>query len=430
MAKIYKNSEDADVEELDFFSIPNTNASIKEQRHVVIHPVSGITPNTTVLHFPIRPNALTYLSLFRTLLYVRFKVRDQTGAHPTKDDNVWIVNHLLCSLWKQVEVFIGGKLITPGTANFHYKSYIKTLLYRLCTYGAESQMSPELWAADTKGAHDSLDGDPTNEGSDMRKKWIRGKSVEMEGRLNEDVLAIRKLLLNGIPIDLKLYLNRSETILMSDDPNKTWRLEIEDAYLKLCNVDVSSAIIEAHAKSLEQGILAHYFFKQATLNNFTLGVGQRNFSQTIFQGKVPQRVVIAMVSSDRYSGDYKLNPFNFEHFNVSNMAVLVNDVSTPAHPMEMNFKKHQFATALNSVLRTHPNVVIDHDSYDKGYSLFVFDINPSMCEDELPLQKTGTVRLEMQFQEALPKAIQVLAYGEFQSLIQIDNSRSVVYSPL
>ena len=431
MAKIFKSSEDADVPALDFFSVPHTNASIKDLRYVVIHPVSGITPNTSVIHFAIKPNALNYIYLDRTLLYTRFKVRDGQGYAPTKEDNVWVINHLLRSLWRQVEVSVGGKLVTPGTANFHYKSMIKTLLYQLGSLGEESKMRTEMWAEDTAGAHDSLYGDPTNEGSDARHRWTKtGEAVEMEGRLNEDVLDIEKAMLNGVPIDVKLYVNRNETVLMADNVERKWRIEIEDAHLKLCTAEVGNAIIEAHSDALQRGILSQYFFKQAVLNNFTMSQGQRNFSQTIFQGKVPQRVVVAMVSSDRYMGDYTLNPFNFEHFNVSNMAVLVNDVSTPARPMEMNFEKRQFATALNSVLRTHPNLLIDNRSYDKGYALFVFDINPSMVEDALPLQKTGTVRLELQMDKALSEAVQVLAYGEFQSCIQIDNSRSVMYSPL
>ena len=137
-----------------------------------------------------------------------------------------------------------------------------------------------------------------------------------------------------------------------------------------------------------------------------------------------------MVSSDRYSGDYALNPFLFDHFHTSSMTVLVNDVSTPGRPLEMNFTKKQFASALCSLQRTHPNVLIKHDSFDQGYALFVFDINSSMNEGELPLQKSGTVRLEIQLDYALTQSVQVLTYGEFQSCLQVDNTRSVIYTPL
>lgn len=431
MAKIFKASEDADVKQLDFFSTPPTNTSVKDKRYLVVHPVSGITSNTTVLHFQIKANTLHYLDLWNTLLWARIKIRDGDGNIPTAEDNVWVVNHILRTLWKQVEVYIGGKLVTPGTNNYHYKACMGAYLYDLDTYGKKAQMGTELFYEDTPGAHDSLDGDPTNQGTVTRQGLMGGgESCELEGRLGEDVMAIKKLVLNGVPVDIKLYLNRMPVVVMSDDAVKGWRVEIEDAYLKACVADVGSAIVSAQGQSLERGIRAQYFFKQAILNNYTMAQGQRNFSQTIFQGKVPQRIVVAMVSSDRYTGDYRLNPFYFDHFYVSNMSILVNDVSTPGRPMEMNFRKRQYATALNSVQRVNPNILINQESFDKGYALFVFDINPNMNEDELPLQKTGTVRLEMQFDRALPEAVQVLAYGEFLSCIQIDNTRAVQYTPL
>ena len=51
------------------------------------------------------------------------------------------------------------------------------------------------------------------------------------------------------------------------------------------------------------------------------------------------------------------------------MSVLVNDVCMPQRPLEMNFQKGQFTSALCNVLREHPNVIIDVNSFDNGYSL-------------------------------------------------------------
>ena len=43
---------------------------------------------------------------------------------------VFPINHLLQYMWKQMEVFLGGKLVSLGSSNYHYKSMIKTLLYK------------------------------------------------------------------------------------------------------------------------------------------------------------------------------------------------------------------------------------------------------------------------------------------------------------
>ena len=111
------------------------------------------------------------------------------------------------------------------------------------------------------------------------------------------------------------------------------------------------------------------------------------------------------------------------------MSVLINDVCMPHRPLEMKFQKGQFTSALCHVLREHPNVIIDANSFGNGYSLFVFNANLSHGEDDLALQNSGNVQLEVQFAEELPESVQVLVYGEFQTCIQVDNARTIMYTP-
>ena len=171
--------------------------------------------------------------------------------------------------------------------------------------------------------------------------------------------------------------------------------------------------------------MGQYFFTQSTLNNYSISRGERNFSQCVFQGNVPQRITVGLVSSERYNGSYILNPLKFHHYNITSMSVLINDVNTPHRPMTMNFRKGQFASPLFSILSTSENIIIDKEAFEHGYSLFVFDINPPQDRNELTLQETGTVRLEITFEEELTESVQILIYGEFQSCFQIDHSRAV-----
>ena len=166
-------------------------------------------------------------------------------------------------------------------------------------------------------------------------------------------------------------------------------------------MDVGSGIISAHSKTLQEGRMAQYFFNQSQINNFTIVQGQRNFSETVFQGKIPHKIVIAFVSSQRYNGSYSLNTFKFNHYNVNTMSVLISDVCMPHRPLEINFQKGQFTLALCNVLGELPNVIIDANSFDNGYSLFVFNVNSSHDfvfnvnsshnEDDLALQNSGNV---------------------------------------
>ena len=209
--------------------------------------------------------------------------------------------------------------------------------------------------------------------------------------LNEDFLHLEKYIINGVNVDLKLYPSWSSFVLMSDNPQKDYRIVIEEAIFKCCMMDVGSGIISTHSKTLQEGGMAQYFFNQSQINNFTIVQGQRNFSKTVFQGKIPHRIVVAFVNSQRCNGSYLLNPFEFNHYNANTTSVFVNDVCMPHRPLEMNFQKGQFTSALCNVLREHLNVIIDANSFDNGYSFFVFNVNSSHDEDDLALQNSGNV---------------------------------------
>ena len=193
--------------------------------------------------------------------------------------------------------------------------------------------------------------------------------------------------LNNDEIQELLYPSRSSFVLRSDNLQKEYRIVIEEAIFKCCTMDVGNGIISAHSKTLQEGGMAQYFFNQSQINNFTIAQGQRNFSETVFQGKIPHKIVVAFVSSQRYNGNYLLNPFEFNHYNANTMSILVNDVCMPHRPLEMNFQKGQFTSALCNV----PNVIINAKSFDNGYSLFVFNVNLSHDEDDLALQNSGNV---------------------------------------
>ena len=169
--------------------------------------------------------------------------------------------------------------------------------------------------------------------------------------LNEDVLCLDKYIINGVDVDLKLYPSRSSFVLMSDNPQKEYRIVIEEAIFKCCTMNVRSGIISAHSKTLQEGGMAQYFFNQSQIYSFTIVRGQRNFSETVFQGKIPHKIVIAFVSLQRYNGSYSLNPFEFNHYNANTMSVIINDVCMPHRPLEMNFQKGQFTSALSNVLK-------------------------------------------------------------------------------
>jgi len=71
---------------------------------------------------------------------------------------------------------------------------------------------------------------------------------------------------------------------------------------------------------------------------------------------------------------------------------------------------------------------LDRTAFSKGYALYAFDLTPDLGEDDhFNLTKQGSVRLVLKFSEALNENVAVIAYAEFQNVIEIDRNRNVIY---
>ena len=71
---------------------------------------------------------------------------------------------------------------------------------------------------------------------------------------------------------------------------------------------------------------------------------------------------------------------------------------------------------------------IAREDYPNGYVLYAFDLSPDLAEEgHFNLAKQGTVRVELKFGTALPNTVTVVAYAEFENVIEIDRNRNIVY---
>jgi hypothetical protein len=65
--------------------------------------------------------------------------------------------------------------------------------------------------------------------------------------------------------------------------------------------------------------------------------------------------------------------------------------------------------------------------FANGYALYAFDLTPDLSEDNhFNLAREGTVRIDMKFANALPNWVAVVAYAEFEKIIEIYRNRNVI----
>ena len=152
----------------------------------------------------------------------------------------------------------------------------------------------------------------------------------------------------------------------------------------------------------------------------------------IFQGQIPSRVVVGLVSSRAYSGTYHKNPYNFQHYNCNFIGLYADGQSVPGEPFQCDYKNDHYISSYLSLFsgigkyNINEGNYISRENYPKGYCLYVFDISGSRRKDILDLTKCRHTRLNIRFEKSPTETVTVVVYSCFPSIFQIDESRNII----
>ena len=164
----------------------------------------------------------------------------------------------------------------------------------------------------------------------------------------------------------------------------------------------------------------------------------------IFQDNIPDQMVVCMVDSESYNGHSEKNPFNFQNFRLSYMEFTVNGVSNESYLFQPRFRYtyvddqghvkwagvDDFNQSYMSLFPSAwsrsceiPNIT-DID-FSGGYCIHKFDLNNKELSFVSTPMRKGQTRLSLKFAATLQAPVTVLAYGIFNSLLKVDESRNI-----
>ena len=248
-----------------------------------------------------------------------------------------------------------------------------------------------------------------------------------------DICNQDRLILPGVDIDIKLWPTRDDFRLMVHPETIRCKLLIEDISFHVCKVKVSPEVMMGHNAGLEIAD-AVYPFQRTDIRTFNVSDNLYATNlEDIWQGEVPTRLVVGMVKSQAYNGDMGLNPFHFDHFDVSSMGFYVDGEPTPRQAVKMDVENGIYLEGLMSLYRVsgklmeNNDIGISRENYQQGYNLIGFDIDPTTSPDFRYLGKPrqGHTKLEIKFKEALPDPVTLILYATFPEVMTIDQARTV-----
>ncbi|XP_034243508.1 uncharacterized protein F54H12.2-like [Thrips palmi] len=432
MAFMHAASSECLRSELDLWIIPPTQTALESTHWVPYKPLTTLDSSNTV-EFSIPGVGHEYIDPAHTLLYVKAKIVKADGTDIVANDqnDAAPVNYALHALWSQVDVSLNQKVISHSSMTYAYRAYIESLM----NYDAsakKSHMTQRMWYEDTPGHFDSLDGRENLGLAWRRSRTSNSRQFELMGPLHIDFFNQDHFLLNNVEMRIKLIRNRDAFTLMSTAG--TERIKLLDATLYIRKVAISPSVMLGHAQALEKSP-AKYPVNRVDIKTVTITQGLRDKNlDNLFMNQLPQRIIIGFVDNRAFNGDYARNGFNFQHFNINYLSLMVDGHPVPSQPLTPDFGNGLYMESYNTLFcgtgihwKDEGNN-ISYSDYPGGNTLFCFDLSPdlSASEPHWNLQKQGTLRLELKFSAPLAQPINCIVYAEFQNLIEIDKHRNVV----
>ena len=416
-------------ENLMLFDLPPTQVAVDNIYYQEVRPISQVSENTPIEFRISGQNSMDYLDLNGTQLHVTLKVSNYDGTNITSK-KVGPANLFLQALFSSTEVSIQNKAII--TCNYNpYVAMINTLLNCDSTTN-DAQLNSQLFIKDDNDFPGDCDAEGRNNGLFLRQSYIdKSKVLDLQGPLYHSLFTIKRYLLNQVDVKLKLFRNSSAFCLNSGDDIPDYKIEILDIYLLARKVRVNPSLIIAHSEVLKTNT-AKYSFQRLECRSQSLSSGSTLFTwANLFHGHRPSRVVISFVKSKALSGDYKSNPFHFLNCNIQSICLYVDSVPVGGTPLQLNFDSTEgqtFMRAYNNLLNVNEGLDMNREDFANTSTLFVFQLEPIFPKDStfLSLMKSGHVRLDVQFKDALQDTISCIVYSESPGFFKINKERDII----
>ena len=426
MALIHENSCACVGSQLDLFSVPGTQTSQEKNTYVPHYPISSLNGDGPI-EFDIKPSSM-YTDLGDTRLYLRCRIVKSDGTAIPTNKPVAAVNMLFHALIQRLDVHVGNTLITQSGGFYCFKAAIETLL-NFGTDAKTSQLGNIMYVKDDYNAD-------TNPAALARQKIGDGsKSFQLYGPLHVDLFFQDKYLISNVPMRVKITRSSANFYLLST-VNYACKLEISEAVLWVRRVQIAPSIELAHARAMLAGKNALYPLRRGEIEVMSVPAFQQTVSRdNLFMSKLPKKLIIGLMNNSNFSGALNQHPFEFDHFHANNIEVSIDGENVCGTPMQLDYTDQKYMRAYDGLFhalnKSYNDVGLDitYNDFPNGYCLYCFDLTADGCgntSSHLELSRQGNLRFKMTLARPLASTINVIIYGEFESMLEITNSREVL----
>ena len=458
---------------LNFWALPAQDVAIQGSRWVGYSPLnnSSITPleftiseledfvdlNQSYLTFDMRlPTGANNAGLYADG-QVTAAEANQSGDDYTK--YVYLVNNVAHTMIQQFDMRLNGTLMTKQTGMYAYRAFGETLLNYTPSEG-ETLLAPQGWVnylnvnASLQATNAVNDDRPVNAGmfatgetnplKVLTSKFLGNGWVRLIMKPHLEAFHTGSVLVPGIEIKLRITFNSPEFFCfgtrMAGKKYPTLGPNDIQAKFYLCRLTLNPTTYTALTKRRHnKGMWGRYPTVYMDVRTFTFDGDSTMFKKTdLFQGRVPDRLMVGLLDSRAYNGNLDHYPFAFQKFGVTRIRQIIRGEEYPYETLELNqndnkkdlWGYHRFLQASGALGKHQESMLKPGDwGHTKNCTLYLFN-NVAGGDADSPLrnpQQQGDVTLEINFGANPGQNLTVVVWGEFESVMDISGMGVVNY---
>ena len=429
---MYANSREALPANLHLWDTPATQTAILETKVWDIYPSNAIDSSDTISF--VIPGTPKYM-LEKVELISEIRVLNANLTAPAAKNSVSTAPHLAASLYRNVDVSIGGVSLTQSYDNSYamVKFWTDMIHSRHSTYPLLSQkegFTPDnvRSKADSENVeYFPEDGAATNHNGTIRAERIaQGQKVHLVSDFNVSLFKQDKLLPTGLDIRVNLTKNYSEFILLSA-ANKTEKVVFDSVILRCTFQRPTDVILNLINERLAKEN-ARFHADKTILTFHPIAQGALELTiQNLFNGRLPFYFLIGVQDRAALARDRTKNPFSL--YPLKKVQLYTNGVEHFSKPVEQTTHDNTFMwdMFLNQSGYINQGDTMLFDRYDT-YPAMSFDLtqDKSVNAHGVNLSREGVARLTIGFEEETPanRVLMVLAW--YEQIVEITKDRQVI----
>jgi hypothetical protein len=457
---------------LDLHSTLPTQAGAESKRWHSIPPSHPLT-STGPIQFDIPSGAEQQIlpSGIRVVVRVRILHADGSALGPYTDNIVPVdarvipVNGIGHALFSDIEVRLNDQKIASNDGMYAYRGNLDNILFtsaenkknscllsgfemedvRFDSCRTQAELK-QLWAWHKETEKDVLGFNtaPYNNGKVWGRRYLAtaaSREKTYYDRLYSEIF--QQPLALPPQAKLTIQLQRSQPnfcLLAGEGKTAPYRIEISRIELVVPFISVDKDWVRDIYHETFRDREMRFPMRRVEMTSYekNLGAHELNIDSIQFGTVAPRRIFVALVASAAKSGDYQLDPFNYQHFNVSEIFVKVGGQQSSAPSYEMDFERLEFTQPLFYLLNTlgsegsDSEIGINPTNYLSGNVIYAFDVN-GLAGVELDEAYTREMRaptgLSIKLKTPLTAAATVLVYKEYDAEMTMDRYNTIRIHP-